>query len=170
MTPCRLLALLLFLTVLPAAFAAPAAGDVAPNYIGKTIDGDALAVSAYKGKVVVISFWATWCPYCLKELPVLEGIQKVAGAEKVQVIAINTETRDVFRRASRVLKDFTLKLAYDPGEQSHDAYGVKGIPHLVIIGRDGRILNVYRGYGESSLNDIVDDLNEAIAAPAELTP
>jgi thiol-disulfide isomerase/thioredoxin len=163
----RLLRLLLLLALpLPPAFGAPpASGDPAPDYVGKTLAGDPLAVSAHRGKVVVISFWATWCPYCLKELPVLEGIQKVAGANKVQVIAVNTEDRQVFRDASRVLKNYTLTLAYDPGNKSQDAYGVKGIPHLLIIGRDGQILSVYRGYDESSLNDIVEDLNSAIRAP-----
>ncbi|MGV7208415.1 TlpA family protein disulfide reductase [Oxalobacteraceae bacterium A2-2] len=165
--PQRLLPLLLLLAfpVPPAYGAPPASGDLAPDYVGKTLAGDPLAVSAYRGKVVVISFWATWCPYCLKELPVLEGIQKLAGANKVQVVAINTEDRETFRDASRVLKNYTLKLAYDPGKKSHDAYGVNGIPHLLIIGRDGRILSVYRGYDESSLNDIVEDLNSAIRAP-----
>ena len=145
--------------------AAPVAGDIAPNELGKTLSGDKVLLSNYAGKVVIVSFWATWCGYCLKELPVLEGIQKVAGAKhNLQVIAVNTEDRDTFRFVSRKLSTLTLGMAYDPQNIGQAAYGVKGIPHLVIIGRDGVIIRVYRGYGEETLNQITDDINLAIGA------
>jgi thiol-disulfide isomerase/thioredoxin len=155
-----------------AAPAAPAAGDLAPDRVGTTLDGEPVLLSSFAGKVVVVSFWATWCPYCLKELPILENIQNVGNGNLIQVIAVNTEERAVFRKALRALESFKMKLAYDPGEASAKAYGVKGIPHLLIIGRDGRIVQVYRGYDESSLDGIVADLNAAVAAarPASSAP
>ncbi len=159
--------LLLLASPLHAAGTAPVSGDMAPDYLGKTLDDKEVAVSHYRGKVVVVSFWATWCPYCLKELPILEGIQQTAGADKLQVIAINTEDHKVFRKVSRALSKLTLGMSYDPGKKSATMYGVRGIPHLLIIGRDGRIRNVYRGYDESSLDGIVESLNAAINMPVE---
>ncbi len=158
----------LLLAIAAGAHAAPPKnGDMAPDIVGRTLDAEAVTVSAHRGKVVVVSFWATWCPYCLKELPILEGIQKVAGHDKVQVIAVNTESADVFRKVEQKLASLTMKQAFDPGRKGRDAYGVEGIPHLVIIGRDGRIIKVYRGYDEASLDAIVADINGAIAeAPA----
>lgn len=147
--------------------AAPGAGAKAPDVLGKTLDGTTVKVGDYAGKVVVVSFWATWCAYCLKELPILEGVQKLGGAAQVQVIAVNTEERDVFRKVANHLKMMTLKLAYDPDETGASAYGVKGIPHLVIIDRDGTIVQVYRGYSESSLDGIIASINLAIATPAK---
>lgn len=167
MTLRRLLTFLLFACIVHGASAAPASGDMAPDYLGKTLEDKELAVSHYRGKVLVVSFWATWCPYCLKELPILEGNQQTAGTDKVQVIAINTENRDVFRKVSRALSKLTLGMSYDPGKKSATLYGVNGIPHLLIIGRDGRIRNVYRGYDESSLDGIVESLNVAINMPVE---
>lgn len=158
--------LLLLASPFHAAHAAPGAGDMAPDYLGTTIDDKELSVADYRGKVVVVSFWATWCPYCMKELPILEGIQQTVGADNVQVVAINTEDRAVFRKVRRALSKLTLNMSYDPGKKSADLYGVNGIPHLLIIGRDGRIRNVYRGYDESSLEGIVDSLNAAVSAPA----
>jgi len=155
----------LMLLLLPGAFAAPAEGDLPPQEIGKTLDGQQLVLTSYAGKAVVVSFWATWCPYCLKELPILEGIQKSAGKERIQVIAVNTESREVFRKAARILGELSLLVAHDTGGAASEAYGVKGIPHMVIIGRDGRILRVYRGYAESSLDEIVADINRALQAP-----
>lgn len=149
-------------------FAANSVGQAAPNELGRTLDGNVVTLSSYAGKVVVVSFWATWCKYCLKELPILENIQNIAGREQLQVIAINTEERDVFRGVVRTLKDLKLMLTYDPDGIYAKSFGVKGIPHLVIIGRDGKIIRVYRGYDESSLSDIAADLNRAIdsALPA----
>ena len=115
---------------------------------------------------MVLTFWATWCGYCLKELPILENIQNLVGRERLEVIAVNTESRDVFRKAKRALKDFKLQMIYDPDKQAQQAFGVQGIPHMLIIGRDGRIIRLYRGYSESALDAIAADINAALAAPA----
>lgn len=153
---------LLFAT---AAWAAPEVGDTPPDYIGKTVEGVPVLLSQHSGKVLIVSFWATWCPYCLKELPILNGIQKVAGKEQMHVVAINTEERAVFRKVVRALSMLDLQQTYDPDESARKSYGVNGIPHMVIIGRDGKILALYRGYSESSLEAIVADINRAMAAP-----
>jgi thiol-disulfide isomerase/thioredoxin len=154
--------LLLFST---GAWATPAVGDTPPDYIGKTLEGVPVLLGPHSGKVLVVSFWATWCPYCLKELPILNGIQKLAGKEQMHVVAINTETRDVFRKVAKALSKMDLHLAYDPDKSAQKSYGVNGIPHMVIIGRDGKIQSLYRGYSESSLDQIVADINSALAAP-----
>lgn len=145
--------------------AMPKAGDMAPLVIGKTAADDVVDISQYKGKVVVISFWATWCGYCIKELPVLENIQKAAG-DQIQVIAVNTEPWDVFRQIRKNAKGLTMSMIYDPSNAGQKAYRVNGIPHMVIIGRNGRIIEVHRGYGESSLDGIVDNINQALRTPA----
>jgi thiol-disulfide isomerase/thioredoxin len=144
---------------------APVAGDQAPEAFGRTIGGETPKLADFPGKVVVISFWATWCGYCRKELPVLEGLQK-AAKKSIQVIAIDTESRDEFRETAHALRDVTMKMTYDADDKGATAYGVHGIPHLVVIGRDGKIIQVYRGYGESMLPEIVAAINAAIAVPA----
>lgn len=156
-------ALLMLGAVAGACAAELKAGDAPPDYVGRSLDGEKVLLSQHAGKAVVISFWATWCPYCLKELPILSGIQ-TAGKGNIDVIAINVEERDVFRRVTRAFKSVNLELAYDPGNEAQKAWGVHGIPHLVIIGRDGKIAGVYRGYGEDSLPGIVDDINRATGA------
>jgi thiol-disulfide isomerase/thioredoxin len=142
------------------------AGDMAPDIVGKTIDGQVVKVSQYAGKVVVVSFWATWCAYCLKELPILENLQISSAGPQIQVLAVNTEELDVFRNVKRGLKNAKMGVIYDPKNVGQNAYGVKGIPHMVIIGRDGRIFEVYRGYGESMLDSIVANINAALQVPA----
>jgi thiol-disulfide isomerase/thioredoxin len=152
-----------------ASAAALAAGDTPPDYVGRTLGKDAVNLSAYQGKAVVLTFWATWCPYCLKELPILENLQRKAGKD-LQVIAVNTENYDTFRNVARAMKTLELRIAYDPEERAAKSFGVNGIPHLVIIGRDGKIQAVYRGYSESSLPAIVADINVATGATPKPSP
>jgi thiol-disulfide isomerase/thioredoxin len=145
-------------------FAAAQVGETAPDVVlGTTVSGKPAKASDYAGKVVVVSFWASWCSPCRKELPILEGLQ-VAGKGSLQVVAVNIESRDVFQKAAKVLGELHLMLANDRDDRSQHAYAVKAIPQMVIIGKDGRILDIHKGYGENSLNGIVDEINRALAA------
>lgn len=141
-----------------------AIGEKPPILIGINMDGDAVETSQFAGKVLVVTFWASWCGPCMKELPMLEGIQKVAGKDRIQVVAINIEDRDKFRKISRALSSFTLQFTHDYGKKSSDAYGVKGIPHMLIVGGDGKVIAVHRGYSERALDGIVSEVNAALAA------
>ncbi len=156
-------ALALLLATAAGAAHVPVAGDTAPSYIGYGLDGKKVLLENYAGKVVVISFWATWCPPCRKELPVLGRIQ-MAGKGQIQVVAINTEDHSVFRDAAEILKELPIKLTNDETQKAFSSYGVKGLPHLLVIGKDGRIISVREGYGPSELDDVAAELNAALKA------
>jgi thiol-disulfide isomerase/thioredoxin len=142
-------------------------GDMPPDVFGKDESGQQISLERHRGKVVVVTFWATWCPYCLKELPVLERIQSLAGKDRVEVIAVNwKEDRDTYRAVKRALKDLTLTLTSDTSGRIGDAYGVEAIPHMLMIGKDGRVDSVRRGYSEESLDDIAADLNRLLKSAA----
>jgi thiol-disulfide isomerase/thioredoxin len=164
------MAIVVVMVICAKAQAMPEEGDVPPTYLGKLLNGDAVSLADYSGKAVVVSFWATWCKYCLDELPILENIQKAAGPDSMKVIAVNIESRDVFKYVTKKLKAMNIAFAYDPGAKAQTAYGVDGIPHMVIIGRDGKIVAVHRGYDKSAIPTIAAEINEAlraeIAAPA----
>jgi thiol-disulfide isomerase/thioredoxin len=140
---------------------APVVGDVAPSFVGFGPNGKKVLLDSFAGKVIVISFWATWCPPCRHELPVLANIQK-AGQGHIQVIAINTESRETFLSASRLLKEFPIQWTSDEDRRSYDAYGVKGLPHLVVIGKDLRIVSIREGYGPGELDALAAELNAAL--------
>lgn len=143
--------------------AAPKAGDVAPDFAGRRFDGEAISLSAYAGKVVVLSFWASWCGPCRKELPILEGIQQTAGKGRVQVVAINIESAEVFDKIARRMDSLQMLIASDTGAAVQRAYGVNGIPHTVIIGKTGQIVRIHRGYSDAGVDDVISDLNLALA-------
>ena len=143
--------------------AAPEAGEVPPPDVGRTLSGDEILLPSYAGKAVIVTFWATWCPYCLRELPILQNVQDRVGKEQMVVIAVNTEKFDVYKRAARILRQsMSMELVSDASGQAQHAFGVRALPHMLIIGRDGRILRVYDGYSEKKLDAIVADINTAL--------
>ncbi len=138
-------------------------GDTPPTWLGLTRDGDTIETGQFAGKVLVVTFWASWCGPCKKELPILEGLQN-AGKGRIQVVAVNIEERDQFRAVARALSSLNLKITHDYRRQGSVAYGVKGVPHMVIIGRDGKVIKVHRGYSEDMVESIIAEINTALAA------
>jgi thiol-disulfide isomerase/thioredoxin len=143
-------------------------GDTPPDHLGRSHQGEDVRVSAFHGKVVVVTFWASWCGYCRKELPVLAGLQDAAGKARLEVVAVNYhDDRDVYLALARKLKDVQLTLTYDASGHIGDAYDVQGLPHLLVIGKDGKVAFEDTGYGEESLQVIVDAVNKELAKPAQ---
>ena len=148
--------------------ARPGEGDIPPDYLGRDRDGHDVRLSALHGKVVIVSFWASWCGYCMKELPVLAAVQKMKGPTDLQVIGVShKDDLDTFSKIRRRWKDLDIILTFDGGDQRiAKPYGVNGIPHMVMIGRDGRIAHVHVGYGEDMAQQILDEVDELLDQPA----
>jgi thiol-disulfide isomerase/thioredoxin len=147
-----------------AATAPPELGSPAPAALGVKRDGTPVEAGQFAGKVLVVSFFASWCGPCKAELPVLEGIQRTYK-ERLQVVVVNIEERDEFRRNAKALDSLALAFTHDYNKLARDSYGVGGIPHMVIVGRDGRIVRRHVGYGEGSLQPIVDEINSELSRP-----
>lgn len=157
-----LLTLLLLLS-LPALAGTPAIGDAPPALLGKDNDGNEVRLETYRGKVVVVTFWASWCGYCLKELPALDALQAQAGDQLFKVIAVNVEDGPAqYRAMMRQMRDFTLLLARDRSGDIAASYGVKGYPDLWIIDPQGKVAAHHRGYGEDSLEAVITEIKQAL--------
>lgn len=142
-------------------------GDVPPDYLGQDRDGQDILASAQRGKVVVVTFWATWCPPCLRELPVLQGIREQVGEDKLGIIAINFgQGKKVYRKILERMPHFTLEFAYDERDRAAKAFGVKSLPHMFIIDKQGRVASIHRGYGDETLEALIGELNTLLLAKA----
>lgn len=140
-------------------------GEAPPDYLGKTRNHEAVRISDHPGKVVIVSFWATWCKPCHQELPVLNLIQQKAGHDRLEVFSVNyKESRRTFKKACDALGDFELTFLRDTGSIS-DTFGVKALPFLVIVGKNGRIRHLQTGYDESEIPLLVRKINEALQEP-----
>jgi thiol-disulfide isomerase/thioredoxin len=146
-------------------------GDAPPDVFGKSSTGEVVHLTDYRGRIVVISFWATWCGPCRKELPVLANLEKKATREKVVVLSVNwRQNSNEFRQIMKIFKDMgtDITLISDERGRAGEAYGVKGIPHMIIVGRDGKIAAIHVGYSEEEIPVLVDEINSAWSkAPSE---
>jgi len=152
--------------------ARPGPGDVPPDFLGRDRNGHDLHVSDLRGKVVIVTFWATWCGYCMKELPVLAALQKMKGSNDLAIVGIShDDDLDAFKKARHNWRSLDVILTYDAKDHLiSKPYGVNTIPHMVIIGRDGRIDDVYVGYDESMLEQILAEVDELLKQPAPQAP
>jgi hypothetical protein len=90
----------------------------------------------------------------------LAAIQKKATREKIVIFAVNwQESREQFRQIKHALKDIDLTLVSDESGSLGRQYEVTAIPHMIIIGRDGRVAAIHVGYGESEIPSLVGEIN-----------
>ena len=137
----------------------PGIGELPPPITLKDREGDPVDLDALKGKVVVVTFWASWCGPCRRELPMLGHVQKLVGREYLEVIAINMkEPRSDYLGVLRANKDLDLTFVHDVRGVVTDRYGVTALPNMFIIGQDGLIVQTHRGYSEAVLESFAREL------------
>jgi len=113
----------------------------APDFSLADEDGKIWTLSSLKGKVVVVNFWATWCPPCRRELPSLERLRRVLPPEQALVLGINVaESWDtVASFIAGVEPAPAFPILYDENSAVLKAWPVKGLPTTFVIDRKGRI-------------------------------
>ena len=103
-------------------------------------------LSQYKGKVVYLDFWASWCTPCHLSFPWMNDIQRQYGSDGLVIIAVDVDrdraAADEFLAASRG----ALQIVYDPKGAIAGRYAVKSMPTAVLIGRDGKVHSVHDGF------------------------
>jgi thiol-disulfide isomerase/thioredoxin len=154
------LLLLLFIPPLRAQTATHRAsvGHAAPNFSRRGLDHRKIVLSSYRGKVVLLDFWATWCEPCLAEMPTFVEWQKQYGSENFQVIGISMDdaTPEVIATVSRLKLNYPVVMG---DEYLGAAYGgVLGLPVTFLIGRDGKIQARYQGASLTRINSDIQNL------------
>ena len=116
-------------------------GKQAPDFTLQTIDGKTVKLADLKGDVVMLDFWATWCPPCRKGLPHVQALsQKKELTDKgLKVFAVNVQEKNEQVEAFLKKNNYTFTVPMDKEGKASEAYLVTGIPTTVIIGRDGKI-------------------------------
>ena len=134
--------LLAALMTFSSSFAAEAENKKAPDFTLKDMQGNEVSLSDYKGKVVLVNFWATWCPPCIEEMPSMEKLYKKLGSADFVILAINIEPD-----AHEIVEEFLAKRSYtypillDGESKVQQLYGAYRLPETVIVNRQGEIVN-----------------------------
>lgn len=122
-------------------------GDPAPDFSLPTLEGKPVGLADFKGRQpLLLVFWATWCPTCREEVPNINRIAAEYGPKGLAVLAVNVGSNDSpastakFRDRHRM----TYPVAFDQGSRVSRAFGVTGVPTVLLVDRRGMIR--YRGY------------------------
>jgi len=130
-------------------------GDMAPNFKLKNLEtGKIESLKKYRGKVVYLDFWASWCGPCRTSLPLLNNLRAELKRKGFEVIAVNLDEN--LGDAKKFLKTFpvTYPVLLDPKGRVPAKYGLPGMPTSYLIDRKGRIQKVHVGFKETDLKDI----------------
>ena len=119
----------------------------APAFTLQDGDGNPVSLADYKGKVVLLNFWGTWCPPCRHEMPSMERLYERQQSKGFVVLAVNqTETPDdVFIYTSQLSVEPTFMILYDKNSDVAGQYRVVGVPTTFLIDKQGNIR--YRAIG-----------------------
>jgi thiol-disulfide isomerase/thioredoxin len=110
----------------------------------ETFDGDSLSLEDLRGKVALISFWASWCGPCRAELPVLDSLGSAIERDDFLVVGINEDVNEDAARAFAAMLGIDFPQLLGRGRM-HQRYNYIGLPYSVLVDREGRV--VYETYG-----------------------
>lgn len=118
-------------------------GSEAPMFSGATLTGSipSRSLADYKGKVVLLNVWATWCGPCRTEMPSIEALHKALGPKGLHVVAVSIDDPGKADDIRKFLRDFglTFEVLHDSTQAIQAAYQTTGVPETFIIAADGTI-------------------------------
>jgi len=154
-------------------------GKPAPAMVLSTLDGKAVDLEDLRGKVVILDFWATWCPPCRAALPELHKVDQWAREEhlEVEIFAVNVfesrgdeNTPDARNKSVGEFwkkNEFTLPVAMDYSDEVARSYGVNGIPATFVIGPDGMVRSQHEGFSGNYAEALKREILEALKPVGE---
>lgn len=147
--------------------AAPVVGEPPPvDLIGTTPEGEQIRISEHRGKVMVVSFWASWCGYCRRQFALLDHLQGAAGAERLRVVVVNfKEPASDYRRVRRALRTSPVTWTHDRDGALSDAFGVESVPYLFVFDKAGNLAGRRNGYSDASAADTIELINALMRDP-----
>lgn len=128
------------------AAAAPAVGELAPDFTLRTTDGRAMRLAEQRGQVVMINFWASWCAPCRVEMPHLQRLheQYRAAGFLLLGVSVDDDAARAVQAAQRAGVTFAVLLDTDKSVSAR--YDLRTMPSTVLVDRDGRLRHVHRGW------------------------
>jgi thiol-disulfide isomerase/thioredoxin len=156
------LTLALGLTALsPLSAAALERGAAAPQFELQGLS-DAVQLAKYRGKLVYVDFWASWCGPCRESFPWMNQMQEKYGARGLQIIGVNLDARNADARQFLAAMPARFVIGFDPQGATPRDYGIKGMPSSVLIGPDGKVLYAHSGFRDADRAELENKIQSAL--------
>jgi thiol-disulfide isomerase/thioredoxin len=139
----------------------PREGSRAPEFVLKDLEGREVSLSSLKGNVVLVNFWATWCPPCREEIPSMAKLNALVAGKPVRLLAISIDeggkaaVENLFRKMN-----VTLPTLLDTDSKTGKRYGITGVPETFIVDRQGYVVKKVVGPMDWADPQIVKFLDE----------
>ncbi|MFT4800186.1 MAG: peroxiredoxin [Candidatus Azotimanducaceae bacterium] len=143
--------------------------DTVPDFTLKSMGGQNLRLEEFRGQVVLINFWASWCGPCRQEMPILQKIHERYEPLGFTVLGINVDDNQEKARKIAERLNLNFPLLLDTGQFVSEAYDVNAMPYSVLVSRDGKINYIHRGYKPGDENQYVNRLKQLLRVPATQT-
>nr|PZN41797.1 MAG: hypothetical protein DIU70_06090 [Bacillota bacterium] len=124
----------------------PQPGEPAPDFALETLDGQVVRLSDLRGQVVLLNFWATWCPPCREEMPALQAVERLYREKGFRVLAINLDESPATIRSFLEQNGLELTVLLDKDMKVTSRYGILPLPTSFFIDREGRVAYVHERY------------------------
>ena len=160
----RLLALTILTAVatMTAAAATLQTGAPAPAFQLNSNAGKPLALADFRGQIVLLNFWASWCGPCRQEMPILEQLNRQYHGKGVTLLGVNVEPDSAAAVAWLKATPVTFPILFDTESKVSSLYEVAGMPNTVIIDRKGLVRYIHRGYAAGAENDYLNQIRALI--------
>lgn len=123
----------------------PQVGFAAPDFSLETLDGETVTLSDLRGQVVLVNFWATWCPPCRKEMPAIQQLYEQYQGQGFTVLAVDLQESKAEVATFTAQMGLTFPILIDSGGQVFSQYGVRALPSTFFVDPNGIIQEIALG-------------------------
>jgi len=146
----------------------PRVGELVPDFVLPRLDGKVQKLSNYRGKVVMLNLWATWCPPCIAEMPLLNDLADRYSEKGLALVGIAGDENADDVRAFVQETPLHFDVLLDPHGAVGTEYGITGYPETFLIDREGKLLAKFIGPlphpGGKPTPELVETINQALGA------
>jgi peroxiredoxin len=137
-------------------------GHAAPDFALKSSSGENLRLSEYRGEVVMVNFWATWCGPCRQEMPLLDELYQRYQRVGFNLLGVNID--DDSRRAMQMISELGVNfpVLFDARKEVSKLYEVEAMPVTVLIDREGNVRFVHHGYKPGYEDKYLDEVRSLL--------
>ena len=140
----------------------PSVGDTAPDFTLKGINGNTSSLADYKGKVVMVEFWATWCPPCKELTPILEKIHKKYKDKGFIILALVSEDEGEAAIRSFIKEHGITYPVLLADQETMRHYGISSIPVTFIINKEGRVVTIHMGNTQGIMQKLTSEIERLL--------